>query len=69
MLTLEEAVREIERAAAHPETGLPDEVFRLGPFKAAGRNRIDPDAVFPQIGRAVVGHADDPRFGRGLGDG
>ena len=29
MLTLEEAVREIERAAAHPETGLPDEVFRL----------------------------------------
>ena len=29
MLTLEEAVREIERAAVHPETGLPDEVFRL----------------------------------------
>jgi len=29
MLTLEEAVREIERAAAHPEIGLPDEVFRL----------------------------------------
>ena len=29
MLTLEESVREIERAAAHPETGLPDEVFRL----------------------------------------
>ena len=29
MLTLEEAVREIERAATHPETGLPDEVFRL----------------------------------------
>ena len=29
MLTLEEAVREIERAAAHPETGLPPEVFRL----------------------------------------
>lgn len=29
MLTIEDAVREIERAAAHPETGLPDEVFRL----------------------------------------
>ena len=29
MLTLEDAVREIERAAAHPETGLPEEVFRL----------------------------------------
>lgn len=29
MLTLEEAVREIERAAVHPERGLPDEVFRL----------------------------------------
>ena len=29
MLTFEEAVREIEQAAVYPETGLPDEVFRL----------------------------------------
>ena len=29
MLTLEDAVREIERAVLHPETGLSDEVFRL----------------------------------------
>ena len=29
MLTLEDAVCEIERAAVHPEIGLPDEIFRL----------------------------------------
>lgn len=29
MTNLEDAVREIERAAVHPEIGLPDEVFRL----------------------------------------